>query len=215
MKYDNILRECLKTVDIKMKDDQIEQLLKYVSEIELFNKAYKLVGAEGEEIITKHIMDSLVAVKEIEKHIDENSLICDVGSGAGLPGIPLAIYFENNSFTLIERMGRRVNFLNNALVSLKLHDRVTVKDKDVREVATKFDFVTFRAFHPLFDIIDLIDKITTKDSIVCAYKAKRDSVDAELEIVEEQCKSKWNSEYVDLEIPFIDAPRMLCLLKKR
>ncbi len=178
-------------------------------------RPYKLVGAQNEEIITKHIMDSLIAVKEIEKHIDDNSLICDVGSGAGLPGIPLAIYFENNKFTLVERMSRRVNFLNNAVLALKINDRVSVVAKDLKDVKSTFDLVTFRAFHPLFDIVDDIDKITHKSSIICAYKAKVESVEAELKIVEETCTSKWEYENIALDIPFIDAPRMLCLLTKK
>ena len=214
MKYEDILRDCLNQVDIKLSDEQVKKMLRYVAEIELFNNKYKLVGAKNEEIITKHIMDSLVAVKEIEKHITSDSVICDVGSGAGLPGIPLAIYFENNNFTLIERMGRRVNFLNNAIVALKLNDRVTIVDKDLKDVNQIYDLVTFRAFHPLFDIIDYIDKITNNDSVVVTYKARKDSVDAELKMVEEECSSKWISEYVDLYVPFIDAPRMLCLLRK-
>ncbi len=160
-------------------------------------------------------MDSLSAVKEIEKYINDDSIICDVGSGAGLPGIPLAIYFENNNFALIERMNRRVNFLFNATVALKINDRVKIIAEDLKDVDKKFDIVTFRAFHPLFDIVDDIDKITDKDSIICAYKAKKDSVDAEIEILENECKSKWSYEYVNLDVPFIDAPRMLCILKKK
>jgi 16S rRNA (guanine527-N7)-methyltransferase len=190
-------------------------MLRYVSEIELFNKAYKLVGAQGDDIITKHIMDSLSAVKEIEKLIDKDSIICDVGSGAGLPGIPLAIYFENNKFSLIERMSRRVSFLTNAVIALKINDRVEIVAKDLKEVDKKFDLVTFRAFHPLFDIVDDIDKITKPTSTICAYKAKRDTLDAEITILEKDCKSKWNYKFVDLDIPFIDAPRMLCLLTKK
>jgi 16S rRNA (guanine527-N7)-methyltransferase len=198
-----------------MSQTQIDKMLRYVSEIELFNKAYKLVGAQGDDIITKHIMDSLSAVKEIEKLIDNDSIICDVGSGAGLPGIPLAIYFENNKFSLIERMSRRVSFLTNAVIALKINDRVEIVAKDLKEVDKKFDLVTFRAFHPLFDIVDDIDKITKPTSTICAYKAKRDTLDAEITILEKDCKSKWNYKFVDLDIPFIDAPRMLCLLTKK
>jgi len=215
VKYEKILRDCATSLDIQLSDNQVSKLLRYVSEIELFNKAYKLVGAKDEEIITKHIMDSLSAVKEIEKHIDADSVICDVGSGAGLPGIPLAIYFENNKFALIERMSRRVNFLTNAVIALRINDRVEIISKDLKDVDKIFDLVTFRAFHPLFDIVDELDKITKPNSIICAYKAKKESVDAELEIVESDCRSKWDYEYVDLNIPFIEAPRMLCILKKK
>ncbi|MGD1818872.1 MAG: 16S rRNA (guanine(527)-N(7))-methyltransferase RsmG [Pleomorphochaeta sp.] len=215
MKYENLLKSCLDQLNIEMSQNQIDKMLRYVSEIELFNKAYKLVGAQGEDIITKHIMDSLSAVKEIEKLIDNDSIICDVGSGAGLPGIPLAIYFENNKFSLIERMSRRVSFLKNAVIALKINDRVEIVAKDLKEVDKKFDLVTFRAFHPLFDIVDDIDKITKPTSTICAYKAKRDTLDAEITILEKDCKSKWNYKFVDLGIPFIDAPRMLCLLTKK
>ncbi|MDC7243796.1 MAG: 16S rRNA (guanine(527)-N(7))-methyltransferase RsmG, partial [Sphaerochaetaceae bacterium] len=212
MNYEKILRECASSLNIELSDEQVLKLLRYVSEIELFNKKYKLVGAKDEEIITKHIMDSLSAVKEIEKHISDDSIICDVGSGAGLPGIPLAIYFENNKFALIERMSRRVNFLNNAIIALRLNNRVEIIPKDLKDVDKKFDLVTFRAFHPLFDIVDEIDNITHKDSIICAYKARLDSVVAEKDMVDSECSSKWEFEYVNLDIPFIDAPRMLCLL---
>ncbi|MGD1815634.1 MAG: 16S rRNA (guanine(527)-N(7))-methyltransferase RsmG [Pleomorphochaeta sp.] len=215
MKYENLLKSCLDQLNIEMSQTQIDKMLRYVSEIELFNKAYKLVGAQGDDIITKHIMDSLSAVKEIEKLIDNDSIICDVGSGAGLPGIPLAIYFENNKFSLIERMSRRVSFLTNAVIALKINDRVEIVAKDLKEVDKKFDLVTFRAFHPLFDIVDDIDKITKPTSTICAYKAKRDTLDAEITILEKDCKSKWNYKFVDLDIPFIDAPRMLCLLSKK
>lgn len=214
MKYEKVLRDCATSLDIHLSDEQVSKLLRYVSEIELFNKAYKLVGAQNEEIITKHIMDSLSAVKEIEKHITDDSVICDVGSGAGLPGIPLAIYFENNKFALVERMSRRVNFLTNAVIALRINDRVEIISKDIKYVDKTFDLVTFRAFHPLFDIVDDIDKVTKPNSVICAYKAKKESVDAELEIVESDCISKWNHKYVDLDIPFIEAPRMLCILKK-
>ncbi len=215
MKYENLLKSCLDQLNIEMSQNQIDKMLRYVSEIELFNKAYKLVGAQGEDIITKHIMDSLSAVKEIEKLIDNDSIICDVGSGAGLPGIPLAIYFENNKFSLIERMSRRVSFLKNAVIALKINDRVEIVAKDLKDVDKKFDLVTFRAFHPLFDIVDDIDKITKPTSTICAYKAKRDTLDAEITILEKDCNSKWNYKFVDLDIPFIDAPRMLCLLTKK
>ncbi len=215
MKYEKILRDCAASLDITLSDNQISKLLRYVAEIELFNKAYKLVGAKDEQIITKHIMDSLSAVKEIEKHINDSSIICDVGSGAGLPGIPLAIYFENNKFALVERMSRRVSFLTNAVIALRINDRVEIISKDLKDVDKTFDLVTFRAFHPLFDIVDELDKITNKNSIICAYKAKKESLDAEIEILKSDCSSKWDYEYVDLNIPFIEAPRMLCLLKKK
>ncbi|MDR1058118.1 MAG: class I SAM-dependent methyltransferase, partial [Treponema sp.] len=91
----------------------------YIAEIELFNPAYGLVGAgDRRELVIKHILDSLAPLGIIHRLLSAFPSpynIADAGSGAGLPGIPLAICLPDVSFTLIERMGRRAGFLRNTL----------------------------------------------------------------------------------------------------
>lgn len=217
MSVKTVLTNCLEEMDLTLDDEQISLLLRYISEIELFNPKYKLVGASGEDLVLKHIADCLSAVKVIQSLIKDNpnATFCDVGSGAGLPGLVLAIAFKDHKFTLVERMTRRVNFLNNAIAALKLNDRVEIIAKDLKNVEKQFDIVTFRAFHPLFDILDDIDKIVTKESFVCAYKAKMDTVEEELAKVEESCSSKWNARFFDLFVPKMEAERRLCVLNRR
>lgn len=217
MKYEELLSRILNDLGISFNQEQIKQTLRFVSEIEIFNPKYKLVGAEGDDILIRHIGDCLAAVPIIEKLIEgkENATFADIGSGAGFPGIVLAIAFPNHKFTLIERMNRRVGFLNNVIAALRLNDRVRVIPQDLKDVDETFDIVTFRAFHPLFEVLDDISKISNEDTFICAYKAKVDRLLAELEIVEETCVVKWNFNIEDLDVPLLDATRKLCVLKKK
>ena len=118
LRYDALLDSSLQSLGIAFDSDQMIQLNAYIAELELWNPTYKLVGAEGEELITRHIIDSLSSVPVMEEllhSLGPDAEIADLGSGAGLPGIPLAIALKDYRFTLVERMGRRVGFLRNAL----------------------------------------------------------------------------------------------------
>ena len=216
-KYDALVDSSLKSLGIAFDAAQMVQLNAYIAELELWNPTYKLVGAQGEDLITKHIVDSLSAVPVMLALLQESgpdAHIADLGSGAGLPGIPLAIALKDYHFTLVERMGRRVGFLRNALAICRLTERVEVLDKDLKEVGQTFDLITFRAFRPLYDILDLVKPILADGGVICAYKGQAESLAEELEKVQTLCSSKWSHEEVLLEVPYLDAERMLCLLKK-
>jgi 16S rRNA (guanine527-N7)-methyltransferase len=215
-KYTNLLDEGLAKLGINLDLGQRTQLDAYIAEIELFNPVYKLVGAEGDELIIRHILDSLAGCPTMTELASSfpHARIADLGSGAGLPGIPLAIAMRSYEFTLVERMGRRVDFLRNALVRCSLLDRVSVFDRDLKEVKQQFDLITFRAFHPLYEILDLVAPILSEGGVVCAYKAQMEQVQEELEQVKVRCKSRWQSSLVELDVPRLEASRMLCLLKK-
>jgi 16S rRNA (guanine527-N7)-methyltransferase len=215
-KYDDLLHSSIEQLGLEFDEGQYSQLSTYIRELELWNPVYKLVGANGDELVTKHIVDSLSASSTIKELLSgkPDSLIADLGSGAGLPGIPLAIALKDYRFTLVERMGRRVGFLHNALALCRLSDRVEVYDRDLSEVKGSFDLITFRAFHPLYDILDAVNPILAPDGVVCAYKGQNEQLSAELEMVETHCKSTWTYERVPLVVPRLDAQRMLCILRK-
>ena len=214
--YDALIVSSLEQLQLVFEAQQLEQLTTYIAEIELWNPVYKLVGASGDELITKHIMDSLSAVAIIKELLVlyDHPVIADLGSGAGLPGIPLAIALQEYPVTLVERMGRRVDFLHNALARCNLSNRVRVYDKDLSQVKGTFDLITFRAFHPLYDILDQVAPILSSQGVVCAYKAQQESLFKELEQVQSSCKSTWVERTETLVVPFLDAQRSLCILKK-
>ncbi len=214
--YRPLIDAGLAKIGLAFSDEQKSQLDAYISEIELFNPVYKLVGAEGDQLIIRHILDSLAVVPLIQAEAAkfENCKVADLGSGAGLPGIPLAIAMPSLSFTLVERMQRRIDFLTNALVRTSLSPRVQILPKDLKEVGKDFNLITFRAFRPLVEILDDVAPILSENGIICAYKGKADQVDEELELVQTKCKSRWSSRLVEVQVPFLDAERSLCLMKK-
>lgn len=111
-------------------------------------------------------------------------------------------------------MERRVNFLRNALVATGLSERVQIVSQDLKQVRQKFDVITFRAFRPLVEILDLVEPILNDGGVVCAYKGVLDQVEAELDQVASQCKSRWSAQFIPLTVPQLDANRTLCVLTK-
>lgn len=204
----------LEKLNITLTDDQISKINKYVNEINLFNPTFKLVGVENEdELIIKHVFDSLSGVNLIEKELNEDSVIADLGSGAGLPGIILAIAFPNNKVKLVERMKRRVDFLNNVKLVCKLSN-VEIISTDIKDVKQKFDIITMRAFHPLYDIINDVDKILSTSGKIFAYKGQRKTTNEELVKTNQVANKTWKAEIIDLDVPYMKEERVMCTLER-
>lgn len=198
------------------KNQVAEGLERYINEIELFNAAYGLVGnSDRQELIIKHILDSLaplgVLLRIIKTHTPRITNIADVGSGAGLPGIPLAIVLREHRFTLIERMGRRIGFLQNTLAVLGL-DNVETEQRNVEEANPgRFDLVSFRAFRPLdAPMIKALFRLLKPTGILAAYKAREEKVAKEMRGIADLVGS-W--EGIDTPVPFLDEPRRIVLIK--
>ncbi|MDD3997592.1 MAG: 16S rRNA (guanine(527)-N(7))-methyltransferase RsmG [Sphaerochaetaceae bacterium] len=219
----DLLHRGTEKIGIPLNSVQIEQFTQFLNILSLFNDTYKLVAASESEIVIKHILDSLAAAPILSTRIAsrqwKNPRICDVGSGAGFPGIPLAIVMSDCRFTLLERSAKRCGFLRNACSVCNLSNRIEILEMDLHDVRDTFDVVTFRALHPLADIIRGIDGITRSDSFVAAYKGRYETIVEELDALERQLKNsnrlRWDSTLVTLHVPFLSAPRHLCLLEKR
>ena len=146
--YEGLKKLNINTVDLELLKSDLE---KYINELELFNSAYDLTNAENKnDIIIKHILDSLSAQKKLVSLISDPSCkIADIGSGGGLPGIPLALSLRNYNITLVERMSKRCAFLENCTAILKLNN-VSVENLEAEKVpSNSFDIIVFRAFRPL------------------------------------------------------------------
>jgi 16S rRNA (guanine527-N7)-methyltransferase len=210
-----VLRESDKDIEklINSRREEILSLLeRYVKEIELFNEAYGLVGAGStEELVTKHILDSLAPIGIISRL--QAKQIADAGSGAGLPGIPLAVTMPECNVTLIERMGRRAGFLLNTKAVLGLSN-VTVEEKELEKVeANRFDLITFRAFKPLEPkLLKTLFNVCASGGIIAAYKGRKDKIEAEMLPLEKHCGG-W--EAIPYKVPFLDEERHLVIITNR
>lgn len=165
----------------------------YINELKLFNSAYNLVNTDNhDEIVINHILDSLAAVNDLklliktlsatdEKSAQKSFLIGDIGSGGGLPGIPLAAAMPEISFVLVERMSKRCAFLENCAAIMGLKN-VTVKNIEAEKVEPcSIDIAVFRAFRPLDKkMIKTLLSMIIPGGFLAAYKAKKDKITEEM-----------------------------------
>ena len=145
--------------------------------------------------------------------------IADAGSGAGLPGIPLAISLPEYSFTLIERMGRRAGFLLNTKAALEISN-VNIEESELKKcaspLAAQFDLITFRAFKPLEPkLFKTLRKICRQDGMIAAYRGRREKTEAEMADLAVQLKEAIEWEVIPCSVPFLDEERHLAVIKFR
>lgn len=207
------LLECLiEKEKIDLLSDKMES---YIKEIILFNSAYNLTNtSDYDELVIRHILDSLSAYPFIKKIAADKKdfVIGDIGSGGGLPGIPLAAAFPEHEFILVERMSKRCAFLENCTAILGLKN-VTVLNSEAEKVENqKMSLTVFRAFRPLDEqMTKTLLALTKKDGYLFAYKAKLENIKEEMGKIKELVPS---FEIQQLKVPFLfDAERNLVIIK--
>lgn len=141
----------LEKLNIKITDKQLEQLDQYHNLLVEWNKFMNLTGiTEKEQVYLKHFYDSLTLCKVIDLNKEET--LCDIGTGAGFPGMVLKILFPNLKVTLVDSLQKRLNFLQEVINTLELNDieLVHARAEDYgKENREKFDVVTARAVAPI------------------------------------------------------------------
>ncbi len=180
----------------------------YLSELELWNKRTDLVKATGQQLIVRHVLDSLSGLPFIRAL--PHATVADVGSGAGFPGIPLSLLMEDSAFTLIERSARRASFLRTVVTLLDLKDRVRVLERDLSEIRERFSIVTFRAFRELSTFAPALFSITAEGGAVVAFKGKRQVVDRELADIEPLLES---AEVTQVVVPGLEEQRHILVMR--
>ncbi|MBQ9282491.1 MAG: 16S rRNA (guanine(527)-N(7))-methyltransferase RsmG [Treponema sp.] len=185
--------------------DELESKMEtYISALQEYNAKFDLINTdEHDEIAVRHILDSLSALPKIcgivSSRFDSPS-IADIGSGAGLPGIPLATALPQFKFTLVERMTKRCGFLNHCSQILGLKNVSVEEDQAERLEQRRFDLCVFRAFRPLDKkMAKVLLRILKDDGCLCAYKAKREKITEEMENLPQKPKY----EIFPLTVPFL------------
>lgn len=166
----------VKELGITLSDKELNNLDRYYQILKEENSKYNLTRIiEEEDVYLKHFYDSLTITKVID--IKDQS-ICDLGSGAGFPGLVLAICFPNSKLTLIESNGKKCNFLNIVKEKLNL-DNVTIINTRIEEYAKSnreiFDIVTARAVAPLKHLLEYGIPLVKIDGYFIAMKANTES----------------------------------------
>ncbi|MGM9858196.1 MAG: 16S rRNA (guanine(527)-N(7))-methyltransferase RsmG [Bacilli bacterium] len=159
---------------IKVTDEMIDNFQKYLALLMEWNQKINLTALKTEEeIIEKHFYDSLLMAEEIK--FDDQSLL-DVGTGAGFPGIPLKIVFEDLFVTLLEPTLKRVNFLDIVIKELGLKKIVTINKRAedyVKDARSYYDLVTARAVSRLNMLLELCMPLVKVDGLFLAMKGSK------------------------------------------
>ena len=146
-KFKKVFCEKAKIIKIDINEEQLEKFYLYMNLLIEWNKKINLTAIiEPEEIILNHFIDSIV----IEKEIKKGSRVIDVGTGAGFPGIPLKIIRPDIEIVLLDSLNKRIKFLDEVILNLKLEKVKTLHGRIVdigwnKEYREKFDYSTSRA----------------------------------------------------------------------
>ena len=145
------------------------KLLAYLELLAKWNRAYNLTAVRDPlEMVPRHLLDSLAALAFLH-----GETLADLGSGAGLPGIPLAIARPDLAVTLIESNGKKARFLREAARALPLPN-VTIREARIQDAAGPFDSVTARAFASLADMLAWGGHLLAADGRWLARKGRID-----------------------------------------
>ncbi|EGA70973.1 16S rRNA methyltransferase GidB [Vibrio sinaloensis DSM 21326] len=137
--------------DLDVSDKQRELLVGYVAMLDKWNKAYNLTSVrDPQDMLVKHILDSII----VSTHLQGERFI-DVGTGPGLPGIPLAIMCPDKEFFLLDSLGKRIRFIKQALHELKIENVTPIQSRvEEFQPEEKFDAVLSRAFASMVDMVN-------------------------------------------------------------
>jgi len=164
------LASLLKAAGISLSDQQKEQLVAYVGLLDKWNKAYNLTSVrDPQQMLVRHILDSIV----VAPHLKGERFI-DVGTGPGLPGIPLAIVLPQVHFTLLDSLGKRVRFLRQVQHELGLPNITPVQSRvETFPSEPPFDGVISRAFASLQDMVNWCHHLPSAQGQFYALKGVR------------------------------------------
>ena len=144
------LRALVAQSSLQLSEQQLQQCVAYVQLLDKWNSAYNLTSVrDPNEMLIKHVMDSLVVAPYLT-----GERFIDVGTGPGLPGVLLAIYYPQKQFTLLDSLGKRIRFLNQVKLQLKL-DNINPLQSRVEEHQPEqgYDGVISRAFASINDML--------------------------------------------------------------
>jgi len=155
------------TLGLNVAPDAQQRMLDYLVLVEKWNKAYNLTAVrEPAKMLTHHLLDSLSVLPHVR-----GPRVLDVGSGAGLPGIPLALARPELQFTLLDSSHKKTTFLRQVMIELKLANVDVVCDRVESWPATQpFDTVVSRAFSDLPEFLALAGKLCGRNGVIVAMK---------------------------------------------
>ena len=198
------LKRGLIALGLTLEGDAQQRLLDYIALIEKWNKVYNLTAIrEPEKMVSHHLLDSLA----VAPHLHAKRLL-DVGSGAGLPGIPLALANPDMHVTVLDSNHKKAAFLNQAVIELGLKNaEVCAERVESWQPDGRFDVIISRAFADMGEFVRLTRHLLAPGGLFAAMKGLHPY--EEIDKLPEGCKVQ---QVLPLAIPGLDGARHLVLI---
>lgn len=163
------LQALLAQTELEVSEKQVSQLVELVTLLDKWNKAFNLTSVRDPlAMVSRHIVDSLV----VSPHLAGQRFI-DVGTGPGLPGLPLAIINPDKQFVLLDSLGKRIRFIRMVIHQLGLTNVVAVQSRvESYQPEQKFDGVLSRAFASLSDMVSWCAHLPDTNGVFLALKGQ-------------------------------------------
>lgn len=208
--------EEINKLGVKLNKNQLEQLEKYYEMLVKYNKFMNLTGiTEYEQVFLKHFYDSLTIMKVID--LNKEQSLCDIGTGAGFPGLVLKICFPNLKVTLLDSLNKRIEFLNEVISELNLKN-IEVIHTRAEEYAinhrNEFDITTARAVAHLSVLLEYAIPMTKVGKYFIAMKA---NVEEELKEIDNSLNQLKTSliKIEEFKLPLENSQRTIIKFEKQ
>jgi len=195
------LSDGIERLNLSIPDDDQQRLLALIELLKRWSKAYNLTAVrDPDRMVPYHLLDSLAVAPYLR-----GERILDVGTGAGFPGLPLAIIQPDRQFVLLDSNGKKIRFVRQAVMELGLHNVEAVQARiETYESGQKFATILARAFASLPDILRLTGPLLDRPGVLLALKSRQ--AGDELNTLDKRPES---ARLHRLDVPFLDGERTL------
>jgi 16S rRNA (guanine527-N7)-methyltransferase len=203
----------LQALQLNLSEQQVGQLLDYQAMIAKWTKVYNLTAVrDPAEMMTHHLLDSLAAVPALQRHLrsaglEQGSRLLDVGSGAGLPGVVIAICCPQVAVTCVDTVAKKAAFIKQAALALKLPNLAGLHAR-VESISQPFDVICSRAFASLLDFTSWSVDALAPHGVWMAMKGKHP-----LEELEALPQNITMFHVEQLQVPGLQAERCILWLR--
>ena len=206
---DKLLLDSITKLKLEISADQRHKLMLYLDKLLFWNKAYNLTAIkQPKEALIKHILDCLA----ILPHLKSGKLL-DIGTGAGLPGVVIAICEPNREVTVLDSNQKKIRFIRQSVSELKLTNVTPVASRIenfVPQEHEKFEVITSRAFASLTDFVEAAEPRLAQDGWLQAMKGLIPEPEDINALVDE-----WQIDHIALDVPHLHENRHLTELVKK
>lgn len=208
---ESLLRKGIGQLQLQCSEEIVAKLVSYGNLILKWNKVYNLTAIrKSSEVTTHHLLDSLAAVKVVRQQIEgmNTPRLLDVGSGAGLPGLVLAICFPSLQVVTLDTVQKKVAFMRQAIASLGLSNAEAVQHRvEQWQVDQPFDLVCSRAFSTMNNMIAWSQHLLAEDGKFLALKGKQET--------DQFVPENWKIlSVIGLDVPFLSEERNIFVISR-